>query len=172
MSAWSGLQPYRFCVRTARPVGASLITAALLTTRSFLCGLALRRRLRRSRQDGGEGVLRPALAEAGEEGEDEQGQPPVVRALAGGDGNVEQAAVEGERDHRREGAADQRPQAAEEEGIGPTYVVLEIELAAVDPLDHAHESADSAGAEGRHRCSSEVTSGSFFGAQSLSRWKP
>src|SRR5205823_7726073 len=109
MSGWSFRQPYRFCVRTARPVGASVITAVSLTTRSFLCGFSLFRWLLRSRQDRGEGVLGPALAEPGEEGDDEQGQPLGVPVRAGRDGKVEQAAVDGERDRHPEGASDQRP---------------------------------------------------------------
>src|SRR5207244_9417583 len=134
MSGWSGLQPYRFCVRTARAVGSSVRSAVSLTTRSFPCGLDPRMWLRRSWQDGGERVLRPALAEPGKEGEDEQTQPAVVRARALGDRKVEQAAGEGEGDRHPEGAADQRPQPTEEECIRPAHVVIELERAAVDPL--------------------------------------
>src|SRR6266550_5795114 len=105
MSGWSGLQPNRFCVRTARPAGApvSRATAVSLMACSFLrmrlvwrssCTLRVRvggrRGVRRGRQDGGERVLRPALAEPGEEGDDEQGQSPVGCGLVGGDRQVEE----------------------------------------------------------------------------------
>src|SRR5438552_3726751 len=146
MSGLSALQPYRFCVRTARPPFRELLM--------YCSFLQVRFRgwwLRRRRNDGRERVLRPALAEAGEEGQDEQRQPPVVGARAGGDRNVEQAAVEGERDRHGERSTDQRPQAAEEEGVRPADVVLELELAAVDPLHHAHDRAGGAGNEGGDR---------------------
>src|SRR4029079_4402881 len=67
--------------------------------------------------DGGERVLRPTLAEPGEKAEDEQRQPPMIRALGGADVNMEKATAEGERDGHREDASDQRPQAAEEERV-------------------------------------------------------
>src|SRR3954463_7672891 len=145
MSGLSALQPYRFCVRTGRPPFRELLMYC-----SFLQA-RVGGWLRRRRDDGGERVLRPALAEPGEEGEDEQHQPTVVGARAGGDRNVEQAAVEGERDRHGERSADQRPQAAEEEGVRPADVVLELELAAVDPLHHAHDRAGGAGNEGSDR---------------------
>src|SRR5436305_12437134 len=130
MSGLSALQPYRFCVRMARPpFGESLMYCSFLRVwfRGWFC---------RRRNDGRERVLRPPLAEPGEEGEDEQREPPMVGALAFGNRKVEQAAVEGEGDRHREGAADQRPQAAQEERVRPADVVLEFELAAVDPLHH------------------------------------
>src|SRR5438309_426947 len=73
---------------------------------------------------------------------DEQTQSAVVRARALGDRKVEQTAGEGERDRHPEGTADQRPQPTEEERIRPTDVVIELERAAVDPLDDAHDRAD------------------------------
>src|SRR3954454_8039618 len=106
MSGLSALQPYRFCVRTARPPFRELVMYC-----SFLRVCFRAWWLRRRRDDGGERVLRPALAESGEEREDEQCQPPVVGALAFCNRKVKQAAVEGEGDRHGEGAADQRPQA-------------------------------------------------------------
>src|SRR3954470_1897594 len=147
MSGPSALQPYRFCVRRARPpFRESLIYCSFLRVCFGGWWLCRRRNDRRKR------VLRPPLAEPGEEGEDEQRQPPVVGALAFRNRKVEQASVEGEGDRHREGSADQRPQAAEEEGVRPADVVLELELAAVDPLHHAHDSAGGSGNEGGDGC--------------------
>src|SRR2546423_11172065 len=103
MSGLSALQPYGFCVRTARPPFRELLM--------YCSFLRVRFRgwwLPRRRNDGRERVLRPALAEPGEEGEHEQREPPVVGTRVGGDRNVEQAAVEGERDRHGERSADQR----------------------------------------------------------------
>ena len=52
---------------------------------------------------------------------------------------MEKAAAESERDGHREDASDQRAQAAEEERVRAADVVLELEHAAVDPLDHTHD---------------------------------
>src|SRR5215831_19045222 len=115
MSGLSALQPYRFCVRTARPSGAVLTTYSLLRSRrsGLLLGAGGRAASRGGvalgdGDDGGQRVLSPALAEAGEEGENEQGQVAMVRALALGDGQLQQAAAEGERDRHREHSSDQR----------------------------------------------------------------
>ena len=54
---------------------------------------------------------------------------------------VEKAAGEGERDRHREGAADQRTEAAEEEGVAAD-VSLEGEAAIGDSLDDADDGAD------------------------------
>src|SRR3954468_13203258 len=147
MSGPSALQPYRFCVRRARPpFRESLIYCSFLRVCFGGWWLCRRRNDRRKR------VLRPPLAEPGEEGEDEQRQPPVGGALAFRNRKVEQASVEGAGYRHREGAADQRPEAAEEEGVRPADVVLELELAAVDPLHHAHDSAGGSGNEGGDGC--------------------
>src|SRR6476646_2484220 len=121
MSGWSGRQPYRFCVRTARPAGASLTTATAvsLMTCSFLrVGLksprtctarrraGWRRRVRPGgRHDRSERVLRPALAEPGEEGENQQREAPAVRVCLWVDREVDQSAADGERDRHREDAS-------------------------------------------------------------------
>src|SRR3954449_6247953 len=165
MSGLSALQPYRFCVRTARPPFRELLMPCSFLRVCFR-GWWLRRR-----NDGRERVMRPGLDEAGEEGEDEQSQMPVVGALTLSNGKVEQGAVEGagdrhgegaaaqpaeaagegEGDPRGEGSAERRREAAEEEGVRPADVVLELELAAVDPLHHAHDRAGGAGNEGSDR---------------------
>jgi hypothetical protein len=44
---------------------------------------------------------------------------------------VQQAAVEREGDHHRECAADQRPQAAEEDGVAPADVVSSVNFPAL-----------------------------------------
>ena len=55
---------------------------------------------------------------------------------------MEEPARERERDREREGAADQRAEAAEEERVRAADVVVELEVARVDPLDDADDRAD------------------------------
>ena len=55
---------------------------------------------------------------------------------------MQEPAREGERDREREGAPDQRAKAAEEERVRTADVVVELELARVDPLDDADDRAD------------------------------
>src|SRR3954454_24916730 len=102
MSGLSALQPYRFCVRTARPPFRELLMPCSFLRVCFR-GWWLRRR-----NDGRERVLRAALAEPGEEGDDEQSQMRVVVALTWSNGKVEQGAVEGQGDRHVQGAPDER----------------------------------------------------------------
>jgi len=87
--------------------------------------------------------LGPAFAEACDETKDEKGQPSVVGAFVGRDGQVQKTAGEGERDRHRESAADQRTEAAEEKGIA-TNVGFEGEAATRNPLDDTDNGADGA----------------------------
>ena len=57
---------------------------------------------------------------------------------------MQEPSGERERDRHPEDSADQRSQTAEEEGVRTADVVVELELAVVDPLDDAHERADRA----------------------------
>src|SRR3974390_847505 len=104
MSGLSALQPYRFWVRTARPSGVLLMAHSLL--RSSSPGLLLSAGGRAASlgggglgdgDEGGERVLRPALAEAREKGEDEQGQVAMICGLLRGDRQLQQPPAEGER---------------------------------------------------------------------------
>src|SRR6478672_10965164 len=97
-------------------------------------------------QGGGEGVLGPAFAEAGEEADD--GDREALLFAAGvGDWEVEDAAAEGVGDCDRECAADQWSEAAEEEGVGAADVVVDVEAAGVDPLHNGDDGTDCAGDE-------------------------
>ena len=165
MSGLSGRQPYRFCVRTARPggcVGHEVLPSEVCLVRRRRRCPGRGRRPQAEVPAGRRRLLAPGRIEVSvscaqrslnpaRKAEDEQREPPVVRGLIGGDREVEQPAVEGERDRHRERAADQRAQAAEEERVRAADVVVELERAAVDPLDHAHDRADGAGDQGRDR---------------------
>src|SRR5689334_6320596 len=101
------------------------------------------------RHDRGERVLRPALAESGEEGENEKREARLDSLFVRVDREMDQPTADGEGDRHGEDAAEHRPEAAEEERVRTADVVLELEHAAVDPLDHADDGAEGACYEGR-----------------------
>src|SRR5512142_3436043 len=94
------------------------------TCTAQMCAGGRRTMRRRGGHDRRQRVLGPALAEAGEEGEDEQGEAPSVRLLVCVDRQVDQAAADGERDRHREEASEHRAEPAEEERVRAADVVL------------------------------------------------